>query len=147
MIRNVPSWAPSFVGLPFRVAGRSRDGVDCYGLYWLIQRDVFGRDLPAFVETFSPADVEEIRGLIEGRMSPWVPVDHPQPGDAVLLRVSGLPGHLGIYLRRGLMLHVNDTAGSSQYEELGGLAWPPAKILGYYAWGQAAPPALAVSHG
>jgi cell wall-associated NlpC family hydrolase len=34
----IPAWAADYVGIPFREHGRSRDGADCWGLYWLSRR-------------------------------------------------------------------------------------------------------------
>lgn len=39
-------WSAGYVGIPFAWDGYDRAGCGCWGLVWLVQREVFGRDLP-----------------------------------------------------------------------------------------------------
>ena len=39
-----------YINLPYKNLGRSFDGVDCYGLIWLIYKGELGIELPDFTE-------------------------------------------------------------------------------------------------
>lgn len=43
---NDQEWLNEYIGIPYVGEGRSRDGLDCYGLVLLIYKDHFGIELP-----------------------------------------------------------------------------------------------------
>ncbi|HEY9081348.1 hypothetical protein [Magnetovibrio sp.] len=129
-----PSWVGKYIGLPFVEKGRDFDGVDCYGLYWLIRSEEYGETLPMFLENFSPEDVAYIRGLIAGRLDAWRKLDKPEIGCGVLLKVQGQDSHIGVMIGPDTFIHVNDDANQVHKDRIGGLMWPQRKVVGYYAW-------------
>ena len=44
-----PDWCRRFLKIPYLDRGRTRDGVDCYGLVMLVNREQFGRLVPDYV--------------------------------------------------------------------------------------------------
>jgi cell wall-associated NlpC family hydrolase len=44
----VTHWSRDYVGLPWKFAGRSSEGVDCWGLLWLVYREVLGIPIASY---------------------------------------------------------------------------------------------------
>lgn len=102
------AWVADYVGIPFLIRGRDREGVDCYGLCRLVLEERFHKRLPDFKSYQSLEDRQFIALLIDAN-KPTIDarqVEMPLPGDLVLLHFYGLPIHIGIYVGSGHMLHV-----------------------------------------
>jgi len=98
-----------YVGIPFKPHGRDRDGVDCWGLVWLIYKERFEILLPSFTEEYDTVN----DGILLGELTtsqrdimPWREVEHEQIGDVVLLRLFGFPMHVGLVVSKRLMINV-----------------------------------------
>src|SRR5579862_4029032 len=108
----MPSWVDSYVGIPFKAMGRDRSGLGCWGLVYLVYREQFGKEVPAYSESnFTVYDSTEVGKLIAGEIvTKWVPVPagSEKLGDAVLIRVAGWPSHIGVVVDPGekKFLHV-----------------------------------------
>jgi cell wall-associated NlpC family hydrolase len=106
-----PHWSRDYVGLPWRFAGRDRGGIDCWGLLWLIYRDVLGIEVASYaMETMDAPEREQIAALLtnDRQFSPWSPVE---PGrerefDMAVFRRGGIESHIGIVTEPGRMLHI-----------------------------------------
>ena len=103
MATPLESWAAERVGTPFVEKGRTRAGYDCAGFLLAAYREVFGLELPTFTERY--AGIQDRQGIaraIDEQRDLWrgVPAGHERPGDAILLRVYGLPIHVGLVLGR-----------------------------------------------
>jgi cell wall-associated NlpC family hydrolase len=96
----VPAWVDEYIGIPFKAMGRDRAGLGCWGMVWLVYREQFGRDVPAYAENhFTTNDSYEVGKLVAGEIvTKWVPVEPGTEvvGDAVLFRVGGWPSHIGV---------------------------------------------------
>ncbi|WP_226781830.1 NlpC/P60 family protein [Oceaniglobus trochenteri] len=102
-------WSNRFVGLPFAEFGRSREGADCWGLVSVIYREELNITLPDYLGYGSVGDHGEIAALIEGAKTNalWVPVTGTAVAfDLAVFRRGRLPTHLGVVIRRGLMIHM-----------------------------------------
>lgn len=94
-----------FIGIPYVSHGRSFEGCDCFGMYWLVLCE-HGVQVPSYDSAYiDAAERQETRRAIEENVSDWVEVETPEEGDAVLLRA---PSHIGVYLIGGQMLHVRE---------------------------------------
>jgi cell wall-associated NlpC family hydrolase len=110
-------WSRDYVGLPWQFAGRSRDGVDCWGLLWLVYRDVLKVEVASYARaTIDAPEREQIATLMAGELvkSPWVDV---QPGqerefDMAVFKRAGIDSHVGIVVEPGRMLHITHGAES-----------------------------------
>lgn len=107
-----------YVGLPFKDLGRDRSGCDCYGLLRLVYADA-GVVLPSYADDYRTAkDDAANAALIASLAEPWVEVAEAQTRalDAVLLKSSGHECHIGVVVRRGLVLHTGLHMGFSRIE-------------------------------
>lgn len=93
-----------YVGLPWQDRGRTPDGCDCWGLLRLVYAGELGIDLPDHSNHYYTAADAAIGGLITVGLADWRPVEAERPLDAVLIKQA--PWHVGVIVRRGLMLHM-----------------------------------------
>jgi cell wall-associated NlpC family hydrolase len=110
--------ATRFVGLPYIDKGRGFDGCDCWGLLWLVYRDLRGVELPSYAERYvTGADRAAMAALIADELDPWTEIAAGQEHafDGVLMREGRAIRHIGIVTEPGLLLHVQD-GQSSQIE-------------------------------
>lgn len=110
-------WSRDYVGLPWQFAGRSSDGVDCWGLLWLIYREVLGVGITSYArETTDAPEREQVAALMAGELvkSPWMDVDPGQERgfDMVIFKRAGIDSHVGIVVEPGRMLHITHGTGS-----------------------------------
>jgi cell wall-associated NlpC family hydrolase len=101
--------ARDYIGVPFRHAGRNRNGVDCVGLVLCAAYDL---KLTTFqTPPYSrQVDSEAMRrGLMAcGReVSP----QELEPGDVLFLKVLGTPTHLAVYTG-ATIIHAYEPSGS-----------------------------------
>lgn len=104
-----------YIGIPFKDRGRDRNGIDCWGLFVLVYREMFHIELPEYNGLYSTtADREATSALIEGNMGPWteIPPGGEVIGDGVLMTNQGIPSHIGIVAARSLVLHIELGFGS-----------------------------------
>lgn len=85
-------------GVPYRMGGLSKGGVDCSGLVYLTYRDLFNIQLPRNTHDLA-------------RMGTTVTPRDRQSGDLVLFRISRNLNHVGIYLEEGRFMHTSTRKG------------------------------------
>ena len=125
LMNGVAGWTRDWVGIPFLDRGRDRAGLDCWGLLRLVEREVFGVEVPSFSGDYGDVrDHARIAELIEANLPGWDPVVEPdpatglcdfgagRPGDGVLLRRRGGPLHVGVVVAPGWMLHTEEGTAS-----------------------------------
>jgi len=100
-----PDWCRRFLKIPYLDRGRTRDGVDCYGLVMLVNREQFGRLVPDYVYASSKDQGAVAKTIEEFLPCDWRKVEVPEPGDLVMLKILGRPWHCGVFVAPGLMLH------------------------------------------
>jgi cell wall-associated NlpC family hydrolase len=90
-----------YIGIPYVVGGRDIHGLDCYGLVWLAEREIWGKELPCLVygqDEDAPQLFIENRPLLNAEE-----VLSPVDGDMVLLFVHAVPKHIGVYCNNGVL--------------------------------------------
>jgi len=98
-----------YVGIPFVPRGRDREGLDCYGLVWLVFRDEMGIVLPRYEGACELGRApDEIGSRIAENLGDWteVPATELRPMDVVFVRSFGF-NHVGIYLGGSKMIHMS----------------------------------------
>lgn len=131
----VPPWVNRYIGIPFRDLGRTRDGVDCWGLLTLVYQERFGRVLPAYLGEYQSAvDKGAIPALVDRERQAWTMVDPADiaEGDVVLLRMWGLPFHVGVVVCQGRFLHCLRGVGTA-LEAYDTPLWRN-RVLGFYRY-------------
>lgn len=127
----LPDWPNRYVGTPFADRGRGRSGLDCWGLLRLVYADVAGIDLPGYGDDYaSVCDDESIVEIFNRERAEWIDVPSPEPLDAVMFRILGLPLHVGIVVDSTRFLHVMDKRGTC-IERLSSPAWTH-RVLSFY---------------
>lgn len=109
---QITHWSNRFIGIPYQALGRDCCGADCWGLACIIYREELGISLPDYLGAYGSVDEHaEISALIAGEQaSPlWLPVT----GDAIafdvaVFRRGRLSTHVGIVIRHGVMIHMQD---------------------------------------
>lgn len=118
--------------IPFKEKGRDYNGVDCWGIAYLIYRDILGIELPTYTEQYrNTMDRKEIANLwgttdYEG----WEKVNIPEPYDLVQIRMLGVPMHVGIYIGNNKFLHCLENIGTT-IGRINSSEWRD-RIVGYY---------------
>ena len=113
----IPDWAEKYVGLPFRFHGRTLEGVDCFGLVYLIYKNEFGLEVTDWKrkEQEEPhiTNMRIAESFKEGmQYSEWSPVTQPMCADVVLFNINQRPSHCGIMLDRTHFLHAAEGTNS-----------------------------------
>lgn len=122
----------AYVGLPFAERGRSRAGLDCWGLVCLVYREHLGIELPHHAEDYvSTADREALRRLVEDGRSAWREIAPAKARCFDLVEISnvGVP-HIGMVAGPGLMLHIE--AGADSVIEALGSARIARRVRGFF---------------
>ncbi len=98
-----------YIGIPYKRNGRDRDGLDCYGLVYLVEKEMFGNQLPILNNIYDGNNVAELiaehQPLLSGEQ-----VLTPEDGDVVLFFHQGKPIHIGVYWQRGI-IHATEHRG------------------------------------
>jgi len=85
-------------GVPYRLGGASRGGVDCSALVQLTYRDLFGIQLPRTTGE-------------QARMGTTIKPRERRSGDLVFFRINRGLNHVGIYLEGGRFMHASTSSG------------------------------------
>lgn len=110
----IPAWANDYVGIPYNAHGRSREGLDCWGLVCLVFREVFGLGLPSYDDAPGQEDAHAAAGYLEARRleesRDWAMVSplYARMGDLIVFRLCGVPVHVGIVLDDTSFLHCSE---------------------------------------
>lgn len=133
MASPLESWAAERVGTPFVEKGRTREGYDCAGLMLAAYREVFGLELPPWTDRYRDLlDRDGIAALVNEQREAWRPIlaGHERPGDTILLRIFGMPIHVGLVIAPGLFLHATESLGVC-VEDYRSIMWR-RRVLGFY---------------
>jgi cell wall-associated NlpC family hydrolase len=124
-----------FVGIPYLDRGRSIVGCDCWGLLWLVYRELRGIELPSYADRYITAsDRCAMARLISGELDHWVevPAGQEMAFDGLLMREGAFPRHIGIVTGQGAALHVFD--GETSRIERYGASRLANRIVGFYRY-------------
>ncbi len=125
------SWVEPYLALPFVDRGRSRNGVDCYGLVRLIYQEQRGIELPSYTESYATtADHQEITALLKQEVATqWreIALTEVATWDGLIFRILGQPTHFGMVLDPPWFIHAlkrdRQDAGRTWVERWDSLEW------------------------
>lgn len=110
-----PAWCREWIGIPFRDRGRSRDGVDCWGLVRLVHADRLGVYLPLLPDGYAalgdPDGTTQVFKSERARQGAWQVTPQPRLLDVAVF-CSGGVWHVGMHIARGQIMHAWSPAGS-----------------------------------
>ncbi len=127
-----------YVGIPYRLHGTTREGVDCWGLPCLWYREQYGIELPSFGDRYGreldAAERAHIADIIRGESAQWrhVRQGNEERGDLVLFRVLGEESHIGLVVDAGRFLHARQGIDSC-VERYDSPVWA-RRVVGFYRW-------------
>lgn len=105
----------SLIGKPWKLGAYGPNQYDCWSLSRLVQKELFGRDMPMFEDPPTA-----LRGLVKlittsEHRSKWQKVEEPKHGCLVEMTRSTQPYHLGVWLDidGGAILHCEANYGVS----------------------------------
>lgn len=123
----------NLIGSPWIAGARGPKAYDCWGLFLEVQRAQFNRELPEI-----PIDALNIKEVLNAfshhpERQRWRKVKQPMEGDAILMRQSRYPVHIGVWLEidGGGVLHAVQHAGVV-YQTLAALEAHGWRIEGNY---------------
>lgn len=121
----------SYLGIPFVGGGRTREsGLDCWGLVRLVYLEQLGLDLREYAGV-TPEDPVWTSIAEEEATASWLEVPHGdrREGDVVILRVLGLPWHVGVMVDQRAFVHTVKNIGVC-IERIDSVHWKN-RVLGY----------------
>jgi cell wall-associated NlpC family hydrolase len=127
-----PDLSP-YVGLPWRSKGRARDGLDCWGLVQLVYKEKLGIKLPSYTDEYMCAtDGEAIQAIVNNAKAQWreVPAAGEGAYDLALIRVMGHERHIGLVVRAGMLLHIEERRTSTIESYHGPML--ARRVVGFY---------------
>lgn len=130
------TWWNKYIGAGFQEKGRGPDFFDCWGLL----KHIYQYDhpkafiLPGYEELYESTSDRDTLGrvIFDERQKGWAEVPAPQEFDAILLRMRGVPMHVGIVTRAGHMLHCAHGIGAV-HERFDSMRWS-SKVLGFFRY-------------
>lgn len=137
-MRKEPSWSNEYINIPFLELGRDHNGCDCYGLVRLVLLERCSIVIPSFVEEYT--DIKQYRKIANkiqeqaNALHDWIPVlrGTEQPYDVLVANMMGFPMHVGIIVKKNLLLHVIEGSNSCTVAYNKGEWKQPHKIVGIY---------------
>lgn len=100
-------WWEKYAHIKFKDKGRDESGCDCYGFVRLILKNEMNIDLPDMLDIYDSVDDKPTleRIIAEDKNSNWIEPPWPAPFDVAVIKLAGLPVHLGIVTKLNYLMH------------------------------------------
>ena len=113
-----------YINLPYKNVGRDFNGVDCFGLVYLIYKNELNIELPDFTNLmYSKNWFKEGKNIIvENVWDKWYEVDKTEQTDLLLFYTNykkRVVNHIGLYIGNDKFIHILETY-SSKIDRLDG---------------------------
>jgi len=93
------AFVDQWIGTPYKFGGLDKDGVDCSGLAFLLEQEVYGVTIPRMTSK----QINVIKREYEEDL---------KEGDLVFFDFDGKKfSHVGVYLQNGYIVHASSTKG------------------------------------
>lgn len=103
------NWTDDYINLKFKPDGRDRNGVDCYGLLYLVYKEQLNIELEKYEGIFideSISCLKKVAKVMKEEREKWVLVNSPKLYDMIMLRTGLYTWHVGLVLDKRYMLHI-----------------------------------------
>jgi len=92
-----------YLQIPYKDLGRDEKGCDCYGLVYIMMKDLLGINLPIYTsyESNNSPKLGNFINVQSADSDLWEKVVKPRAGDLVVFKLNGIPQHVG-YMLSGL---------------------------------------------
>ena len=95
LYRFIDNW----MGVPYRSGGMDKKGVDCSGFTFLLEKEIYNRDLPRIARTMA----DKVKRKYEEDL---------KEGDLVFFNFDGQKfSHVGVYLHNNKFVHASTSKG------------------------------------
>lgn len=98
-------WTTPFVGVPYKVHGRTAEGADCWGIVRMALATGFGKQVPDYADEYGSL-LEAPKAVAKHRDS-LDTVPSPEPGDIVLMKLYGDICHVALFVGNNTILHAD----------------------------------------
>jgi len=95
-----------YISLSYKDHGRSFEGVDCWGLIYLIYKTEYNIILPTYDTYITSGDIKTVSRTIINNLHQWQAITSPQFSDIIILNIAHQPTHVGFVIDNNKMLHV-----------------------------------------
>ncbi|EOX3448417.1 C40 family peptidase [Vibrio cholerae] len=85
-------------GVPYRLGGNNKNGIDCSAFVQIAYRDAWQRDLPRTTQS-------------QAQTGQKIAYEHAQYGDLVFFKTSRTNIHVGVYLGNKQFMHASTSKG------------------------------------
>lgn len=104
----------AILGTPYDLGGRKPGTLDCYGAARLVQRELFGRDMPDFAMPGEAGRTAIAAAIaVHPERMRWQEIDNPEDGALVTMARNHAGYHIGTWLadEGGLIVHAIEDCG------------------------------------
>lgn len=124
-------WWNKYINTPFVEKGRDASGVDCWGLVKIIYQKERNIILPDYTEYYQTTQDRDIlaKTIREERSTKWLDVNEPKMFDVIILKMGGVPMHVGIVTKPNFMIHSARGIGTT-HESFANIKWKH-KVIGF----------------
>lgn len=124
-------WWNKYIRVPFEEKGRGHNGCDCWGLVQLIYKEQLNIDLPGYEEVYKTTNDREIlsKTIQNERNNNWTTPFEGEPFDVIILKMGGVPMHVGVVTKPGRMIHCAKDIGTT-HEQYDAMRWKN-KVIGF----------------
>ena len=97
-----------YLGIQYKDFGRTKEGLDCWGLCCIVAKEQFNYELPALDGKYiSASDGSSVSDLVAlEKLNTWERVTEYRAGDIAVFNVAGFACHVGTYIGGVKFIHI-----------------------------------------
>lgn len=129
-------WWNNYIRTPFKEKGRDLAGVDCWGLAAIIYEGELGIILPSYTDFYENTEESRLLAklIADERANKWDHPETPKMFDIIILKLGGVPFHVGVVTKPNHMIHCAKDVGTT-HVRFDTLEWDK-KVVGFARYKQ-----------